>query len=70
MPNISFDVKYIIGQEVYMRTDTEGLPHLVVGYVVNAGHTVSYILESHGVEICVDEFQIIPSKRLDGIEYN
>lgn len=70
MPNVSFDVKYNIGQEVYLRTDGEGNPHVVVGYIIDGGRTVSYLLETHGHEIQVHEFQIIPSKRVNGVEYN
>jgi len=70
MHEVSFEVRYEIGKEVYLRTDLEGFPHIVMGYIVRPGGVVSYILESHGSEIEVEQFQIIPTKRLDGIEYN
>lgn len=70
MPRIEFETKYGIGETVYFKTCTIGTPFLVVGYIVNPNYSVSYLLESGGYETQAHEFQLIPNKRIEGVEYN
>ena len=69
MHEVSFMVKYQIGEEVYLRSDNMGEPQIIVGYHVMPGN-VMYIIEGGGSETEVCEFQLLPQKRVEGVEYN
>ena len=39
-----------LGETVYLKTDTEQLPHVVTGYVIRPGGTIIYKLSCCGEE--------------------
>lgn len=69
MPKYEIECKYNIGDEVYMRTDTDGIPCVIVGLEVYVDH-VRYIVNHCGNELSCQVFELLPKPRLNGVKYN
>lgn len=42
---VTLEINYQIGQTVYLRTDVEQLPRVVVGYCVRPGNQIIYDIQ-------------------------
>lgn len=58
MTPLVIEVEYTIGQIVYLKTDTQQLPAIVVNYVVRMDSTVLYTIIQRTVEYLACGFEL------------
>jgi hypothetical protein len=69
MPRYEIETKFEIGQEVYMRTDNDGITCIVTGLEVRKTG-VRYIVAVQGEEIPFYDFELLTEPRVNGVKYN
>lgn len=69
MPKYEVTAKFEIGQEVYMRTDNDGITCIVTGLEVRSTG-IRYIVAVQGEEIPLYDFELLTEPRVNGVKYN
>ena len=62
MPIIKLEVKYEIGDVAYLRTDPEGFPYIILGYIMNP-NSLLYRMSNQGevINAYLEEMSPIPA---------
>jgi hypothetical protein len=61
MTTIRLEVSHYYGDVVYIKTDTEQNPGIIVGFSIYAGH-LYYVVSRNGEEAMFNDFELSKSK--------